>query len=388
MHSLSLDSAQLRAALSLRDLTDPAAGAHAMQVLLEGIVSALAAAWGCEVRVHRALPIVSVRDNYDRLYYPPEGVARDARYTRWLTHDVLLRTQTSAMVPPALDALGGDDTWRDVLLVCPGLVYRRDCIDRHHVGEPHQVDLWRIRRGAPLGRADLHDMIERVVGAVLPGWAHRAVDAEHPYTVGGLQIDATSDGDEWLEIGECGLARPRLLADAGHDVRAVTGLALGLGLDRLLMLRKGIPDIRLLRAAEPRIASQMLDLEPWRPVSSMPPIRRDLSVAVDAGDVAEDLGDRVRAALGDRATAVESVEVVSETPWEALPEAARARIGIGPGQKNLLVRVVLRDLERTLTHDEANALRDAIYAAIHAGRAHQWARAPREVTRARRPVPQ
>lgn len=383
MHSrpLSVDVDSLCAALTLRDLTDPSRGPHAMQVLLDEVVAALAAAWGCEVRVHRALPVVSARDNYDRLYYPPDGVARDARYTRWLGPGVLLRTQTSAMIPPALDQLAAAPGWRDVLLVCPGLVYRRDCIDRHHVGEPHQVDLWRIRRGAPLERADLLAMVAAVAGAALPGWRTRTVDAAHPYTVGGLQIDASrGDGDEagreWLEIGECGLAGPRLLVDAGHGAghgEPTTGLAMGLGLDRLLMLRKGIPDIRLLRARDPRIAAQLADLTRWRPVSAMPPVRRDLSIAVDADDRAEDLGDRVRAALGTRAAAIESVEVRTETPLEALPGPARARLGIQPGQKNLLVRVVLRDLERTLTHDEANCLRDDIYAALHRGTAHQWA---------------
>ncbi len=70
------------------------------------------------------------------------------------------------------------------------------------------------------------------------------------------------------------------------------------------MLRKGIPDIRLLRSADRRIAEQMLDLKPYRPVSAMPPITRDLSVAVDAEDEVEELGDRVRDALGDDAEAV------------------------------------------------------------------------------------
>jgi phenylalanyl-tRNA synthetase alpha chain len=377
----SIDVAQLCSALSLRDLTDPAQGPHAMQLLLDEIVSALAAAWGSEVRVHRALPIVSVRDNYDRLYYPPDGVARDARYTRWLAGDLLLRTQTSAMVPPVLDRLAANPDWRDVLLVCPGLVYRRDCIDRHHVGEPHQVDLWRIRRGgAALGREDLLAMVDILAGAGLPGWRTRTDAVQHPYTLGGLQIDAAGGDDrddewvdEWVEIGEGGVALPRLLADTGHDPRVTSGLAMGLGLDRLLMLRKRLPDIRLLRAGDPRIAGQMRDLERWRPVSAMPPVRRDLSIAVDAGELAEDLGDRVRAALGSRAGAVESVEVRSETRYEELPEAARARLGIAPGQVNMLVRVVLRDLERTLTHEEANQLRDAIYAALHRGAVHQWA---------------
>jgi len=368
-----LDLEQLRAALAVRDLTDPANGAHAIQLVCSAIIDALTAAWGATARVVRASPVVTARDNYDRLYYPADGVARDARYTRWIGPGVLLRSQTSAAIPPVLDELARDPTWRDVVIACPGLVYRRECIDRDHVGEPHQVDLWRIRRGGgPLGDGDLRAMIGAVCSAALPGWRWRATPSVHPYTEGGLQIDA-SRGDDWLEIGECGLAAPRVLADAGLDGATTSGLAMGLGLDRLVMLRKGIPEIRLLRATDPRIAEQLVDLAPYRPVSVMPPASRDLSIAVDADDTVEDLGDRVRAALGERASAVESVSVVSEAAHDALPPAARARIGLGSGQKNLLVRVVLRDLERTLTAAEANLLRDQIYAALHRGAAHQWA---------------
>lgn len=370
-----IDTEQLRGALALRDLSDPRHGAHAIGALCDALVAALSAAWGAAIRVVRGSPVVTARDNYDRLRYPADGVARDARYTRWIGPGVLLRSQTSAMIPPALDALACDPAWRDVVLVCPGLVYRRECIDRHHVGEPHQVDLWRIRRGAPLGEADLQDMIGVVAGTALPGWRWRAVPSAHPYTAHGLQIDAAdpAPGDGWLEIGECGLAAPPVLAGAGLDAATTSGLAMGLGLDRLVMLRKQVPDIRLLRATDPRIAAQMADLAPYRAVSAMPPVERDLSIAADPGDTAEDLGDRVRAALGDRAAAVERVAVVSQTGYDALPAAARARIGLAPGQRNLLVRVVLRDLERTLTAAEANELRDRIYAALHRGAAHQWA---------------
>jgi phenylalanyl-tRNA synthetase alpha chain len=178
----------------------------------------------------------------------------------------------------------------------------------------------------------------------------------------------------WVEVWECGLAHPGVLARAGLTGRS--GLALGLGLDRLLMLRKGIPDIRLLRSADPRIASQMADLAPYRPVSAMPAIRRDLSVAVDEDADGETLGDRIRDALGADADSVEDVTILASTPAEDLPAAAAARLGARPGQRNLLVRVVLRHLERTLTDDEANALRDRIYAAIHAGDRHQWALSP------------
>src|SRR5262245_55771530 len=128
-----LDAAALRRALSLRDLTDPMLGPHAMQQLLGAIVAALEREHGCRPLVHRPCPIVYVRDNYDRLGYPPDGAARDARYTRYVSDDCMLRTQTSAMIPGLLETLAAA-TIDDVLLVCPGLVYRRDQIDRHHVG--------------------------------------------------------------------------------------------------------------------------------------------------------------------------------------------------------------------------------------------------------------
>ena len=90
----------------------------------------------------------------------------------------------------------------------------------------------------------------------------------------------------------------------------------------------------------------------------------------------EELGDRVRQALGEAVESLESVEVLAETPYHDLPPVARDRIGMRPGQKNVLVRIVIRDLAHTLTSDEANALRDAVYASLHEGDAWQWAGTP------------
>ena len=117
----------------------------------------------------------------------------------------------------------------------------------------------------------------------------------------------------------------------------------------------------------------MQDLAPYRAVSAMPPVRRDLSVVVGDDDTVEDIGDRVRDALGADAEVVEEVVVVSETAFAHLPAAAVVRLGMQPGQKNVLVRVVLRPLGRTLTDEDANLLRDRIYAALHRGAVHHWA---------------
>jgi phenylalanyl-tRNA synthetase alpha chain len=360
----------LRRALVIPDLTDPAHGRHAMQKLLADLLDGLRALWGCAVLVQRGSPAVSTHDNWEALRYPPDAAARDARYTRRIDAGRVLRSHTSAMIPQAL-RLASEAGLADVLLACPGLVYRRDVIDRLHTGEPHQLDLWRLAPRA-LGPADLEAMVRAVVSAALPGSALRVLPAVHPYTLQGLEIEVSAAGG-WVEVGECGLAHPDVLRGCGLDPESIGGLAMGLGLDRLLMLRKGVDDIRLLRSTDPRIAAQMEDLEPYRPVSSMPPVRRDLSLAVEDELEPEELGDRVRAAVGDRARSLESVEVVAETPCGELPPAARARLGMRPGQKNVLLRVVIRDHERTLTDAEANDLRNEIYAAVHRGDAMEWA---------------
>ena len=365
-----IDPGALARALTLTDLSDPADGPHAMQTLLDAVVDRLREQWHCPAIVHRGSPVTTVADNYDRLRYPADGVARDARYTRYVAPGRLLRTHTTAMIPPLLRILATAPI-DDALLVCPGLVYRRDCIDRLHTGEPHQVDLWRLRRGPPLCPRDLEPMMAAVIEAALPGARMRARPTEHPYTEAGRELEVDRDG-EWIEIGECGVARPEVLRAAGMPAD-VSGLAMGLGLDRLLMLRKGIDDVRLLRSVDPRVGTQMQDLSPYRPVSNHPAIRRDLSVAVDADATPEQLGDRVRCSLGDDATCIESVTVRGQTPYADLPPAAVTRMGIEPHQKNVLLAVVLRDLDRTLTGCEANRIRDRIYAAVHEGSAREWA---------------
>jgi phenylalanyl-tRNA synthetase alpha chain len=319
--------------------------------------------------VYRAPPLVPVADNYDDLHYPPGGAARDARYTRYINAGMLLRTQTSAMIPRALRMLAAAQ-YDDVLIACPGLTWRRDAIDRLHVGEPQQLDLWRIARRA-LGADELQHMINVIAQAMLPGATVRAVSASHPYTLDGREVHACVR-ERWVEILECGIALPALLQSAGL-AEEYAGLAMGVGLDRMLMLRKGVEDIRVLRSCDPRISSQMLDLQPYRPASSQPAMQRDLSIAVDASLSAEELGDRVRAALAERSGAIESVEVLAETSWLELSVAARRRLGIAPSQKNVLLRVVIRDLERTLTSAEANVLRDEIYSVLHEGDVRMWA---------------
>ena len=104
------------------------------------------------------------------------------------------------------------------------------------------------------------------------------------------------------------------------------------------MLRKGIDDIRTLRSTDPRIQTQMSDLSRWRPVSTLPAVRRDISIVITADQDDETIGDTIRDSLADRIDDIETVTVVARTPHEVLPVAARDRLGTQPGQVNALVR--------------------------------------------------
>ncbi|MDT7788662.1 MAG: phenylalanyl-tRNA synthetase alpha chain [Pseudonocardiales bacterium] len=334
---------ELVRALSVRDLSDPAQGPHAMQLLIADLKAALDEPE--EVRHH---PLVPVEHNYERLGYPADAVTREARYTRYVSETCMLRSHTTAMIPPALK-----EATPDVTLVGPGLVYRRDTVDRLHTGTPHQLEVWRISRNPER----FEDLVHTLVTTLLPGKRYRMVDAQHPYTTHGKQIDVEHDG-EWVEIGEGGRAARHVLEDLPH------GLATGWGLDRILMLRKGIPDIRLLRNEDPRIAAQMLDLDEYRPISRHPAAIRDISIMAHESEDIETLGDQIRALTPE--DVIEEIAILSETPAEDLPAHVQERLEAKAGQKNVLIRVTMRAPERTLTDRETNEIRDRLLQGLRA----------------------
>jgi phenylalanyl-tRNA synthetase alpha chain len=130
-------------------LTDPNQGRHAINILVTNLILAIERWSALQADIVRRPPVVPIADNYDRLFYEPDAIARSARYSHYIDDRQMLRTHTTAAIPEQLAA-----TVSDRLIVCPGLVYRRDVVDRLHVGEPHQIDIW-IARQARLRRADL-----------------------------------------------------------------------------------------------------------------------------------------------------------------------------------------------------------------------------------------
>src|SRR5258708_35208369 len=118
-----------------------------------------------DVRVYRKDPIVTVQDNYDNLLIPANNISRSSTYTHYVDQAHVLRTYTSAHIPAILRELAGRDDWQDVVILLPGLVYRRDVSDKKHVSEVHMLDMWRIVKNSDRS-AIIKDDLLRVVNGV------------------------------------------------------------------------------------------------------------------------------------------------------------------------------------------------------------------------------
>jgi len=322
-----------------------------------------------KVLVYHLNPIVKIKDNFDELLIPNDNVSRSSRYSHYVDKKRMLRTHTSARMTSLINKLARKNKCKDMIIMLPGLVYRRDVTDKLHLGVCHQLDIWRVIKGISksVDKNDLLKVIHGIIKLEAPGWKERIVNMPHPYTKEGVEVNVDKKGRE-IEILEAGLINDQILYNAQLDPDKHSGWAMGMGLDRLVMTRKDIPDIRYIRSENPEIAEQMKDLELYKEVSNQPSIKRDMSYCVPGDYVEEDIHEDIRNALDEGTDIIESIEVLNEVDYGKLPKIARVRLGCSRNQKNVLVRVTLRHLSRTLTKTEANKLYDLIYRRVNYGR--------------------
>lgn len=363
-------------ALAVKDLTADGAPAHAINIIVDRVKKSLEKSGLGNIRVIHGEPIVPVEDNFDKLLFPYDNAGRASTYTRYTDENHVLRTHTSANVPATFkafhDEFGGDIP--DTIFIFLGLVFRRDVIDPRHLDVFHQMDIWTLQKNgsrAPMNREDLFKLVHLIFQAVVPNKKPIILDAIHPYTLQGVEVYADisekQDGSAQLEILEAGLAHPEVLRAAGFDPEIYSGLASGVGLDRLVMALKEIPDVRFLRSNDPRIAEQMKNIEKFKEVSSMPPISRDMSYCVPSDFTEEDICEDIKVAFGDQAFLIENVKIISRTKYEDLVPIAREKLGAQPGQDNVLVNIMLRHPDSTMTKKQANELYDAAYPKLNRG---------------------
>jgi len=230
-----LAAADVAVALGLPDHSDPAAGPHPVNLLVQRLIDALVARWTCPLIMVHDSPLVSVADHYDRLGFTEGDRRRAGGHACQVSPTVMLRTHTAAAIPAVLGAW--DREQDEGLIVVSGRVFHRQA-EGGAVVSTHQADLWRVVRARPYGAAALTETVGIVTRQVLPIAASRLVPCARPYTVHGCRIDIARppDGD-WQPLAHCGVIAPALLADAGLNPDYWTGVALGLDLDRAVELR-------------------------------------------------------------------------------------------------------------------------------------------------------
>ncbi|AWY44058.1 hypothetical protein DKY63_30775 [Pseudomonas putida] len=354
-------------ALLMTDLTEMAAPEHAIRLLLKEVLQGLTDNGWPKAQLQTGPRIVSAEENYGLLGYESSEVTLGSAHTRWVDESSLLRTQTTSQIPAALQrAAKVREPGELILLAAPGITFRRDSRDRWHCAEPHQMDIWVLGNPELATHEHLLRLVSDILKSAVPGKSWIYSDSPHHYTEGGIEVNVLKDGVP-VEVLECGRIAKSLLERLEIDPARHGGLALGMGLDRLTMLRKGIPDIRLLRDQNERVQAQMHDLNPWSAVSRLPSIARDISLAVTPGLSEEVLTERMLQAAGTCSDWIEEMQVKGRWQIADLPPQAIERLGLLPGQENVLLRVVLRDCSRSITTAEANALYSKIQSALHEG---------------------
>jgi phenylalanyl-tRNA synthetase alpha chain len=187
---------------------------------------------------------------FDALNMPPGHVTRSPLHTLFLNGDIVLRTETSASQIRVMEAQDPP-----VFIVSLGRTYRRDTVDATHSPLFHQVEGLAVDKDITL--ADLKGTLLHLAKALFgAGRRVRFMTDFFPFTEPSLGAAVSCflcDGagcsvckqTGWIEMGGSGLVDPNVLRYVGYDPEEVSGFAFGLGLERIAMLRHGVPDIRM-----------------------------------------------------------------------------------------------------------------------------------------------
>ncbi|QBY02829.1 phenylalanine--tRNA ligase subunit alpha [Rhodophyticola sp. CCM32] len=192
--------------------------------------------------------------NFDALNIPGHHPARaemDTFYTHRAEGDNrpphVLRTHTSPVQIRHMEAHGAP-----CRIICPGRVYRAD-YDQTHTPMFHQVEGLAIDRD--ISMANLKWVLEEFFSAYFGTKVTTRFRASHfPFTEPSAEVDIqcsweggtvkVGEGDDWLEVLGSGMVHPNVLSAAGVDPAEWQGFAFGMGIDRIAMLKYGIPDLR------------------------------------------------------------------------------------------------------------------------------------------------
>jgi phenylalanyl-tRNA synthetase alpha chain len=215
--------------------------------------------------VHDGPEIEHEENNFTLLGFPPDHPATDMQDSFWTESGHILRTHTSNI---QIRAMKGQRP--PMAFIAPGAVYRRDD-DATHSPMFHQIEAFLVDRHVTLAhlKGVLAEFAERMYG---PGTPVRLRPSYFPFTEPSAEVDVACvfckqpDGTRagcnmckhtgWIEILGCGMIHPVVLENCGIDPEQWSGFALGMGLERIAILRYGIPNIKLMFENDPRFLAQ------------------------------------------------------------------------------------------------------------------------------------
>lgn len=198
--------------------------------------------------------------NFQALNIPYDHPARDMQDTFYLSDGILLRTQTSAM-----QARYMENKKPPIKMVCPGKVFRSDN-DASHSPVFHQIEGLVVDKNVTL--RDLKGTLEYLASHLFDSNTKvRFRPSYFPFTEPSVEVDLTCcncggkgcslcKGTGWIEVLGAGMVNPFVLDNCGIDSSVYNGYAFGMGLDRIAMIKYGIPDIRLLFENDKRLLKQ------------------------------------------------------------------------------------------------------------------------------------
>ncbi len=199
--------------------------------------------------------------NFELLNIPKGHPARDTQDTFYIDDNIVLRTQTSPMQVRVMQ-----EQQPPIRILAPGTVYRSDAVDATHSPIFHQIEGLVVDKGITM--SDLKGTLE-VFAKKLYGddTVVRFRPHHFPFTEPSAEMDAACfvckgegcrlcKGEGWIEILGCGMVHPKVLANCGIDPEIYSGFAFGMGLDRIVMKRYGIDDLRLLFENDMRFLDQ------------------------------------------------------------------------------------------------------------------------------------
>lgn len=198
--------------------------------------------------------------NFQALNIPYDHPARDMQDTFYINDGILLRTQTSAMQARLME-----QKKPPIKVVCPGKVFRSDS-DASHSPVFHQIEGLVVDKNVTL--RDLKGTLEYIASHMFgPQTQVRFRPSFFPFTEPSVEVDVTCSncggkgcslckGTGWIELLGAGMVNPFVLENCGIDSKKYNGFAFGIGMDRVAMIKYGIPDIRLLFENDQRFLKQ------------------------------------------------------------------------------------------------------------------------------------